>query len=337
MTMPKPTAGSAGRRAGSRRACAAPVRSLIVLIISLVGASLPIPAVACSCEARTIADIHDKAQVLVLVRVGAEVPLVEADGKPYRTWPYELIERYKGDLTADWLWTRVRRSSCDMRLAPGAYYLVSTNGDGYVDFCDVRRLPEDPAADGEIKVLNAFRAGTIPALTQPWTFVKSDRSCRISHRFPSGHGELRFYFGADGPEHNGTERLDQDRAMQASRGPVSLRLFVRYPFGEYFADGTGRIVIGKREWHTRRIPTETTRASGYEVVGGEDALEILSELEDASSVAITWEMRELPRHLAEQWPEYPVGNAETSRPFVGDSVERFRACLVHVGMDQPAR
>jgi hypothetical protein len=92
---------------------------------------------------------------------------VEADGRPYLTWPYELIDTYKGRLRAEWLWSWVDGLSCDTRLAAGAYYLVSTNDDGYVSFCDVRRLAADPSADGDIKVLNALGKGAGPAPTQP--------------------------------------------------------------------------------------------------------------------------------------------------------------------------
>jgi len=143
------------------------MRTVFVAMFVLLGASLPEPAAACSCEARTVAAIHDKAQVLALVRVGPAVPLVEADGRPYLTWPYELIDTYKGRLRAEWLWSWVDGLSCDTRLAAGAYYLVSTNDDGYVSFCDVRRLAADPSADGDIKVLNALGKGAGPAPTQP--------------------------------------------------------------------------------------------------------------------------------------------------------------------------
>lgn len=286
------------------------MRFVFVAIIAMLGASLPLSASACSCEARTIADIYDKSQVLVLVRVGAAVPLVEADGKPYRTWPYELIDTYKGQLAADWLWTWASELSCDTHLASGAYYLVSTNDDGYVDFCDARQLPEDPASDGEIKVLKAFRAGVIPVLPQPWTFAEGNRSCRISHRFPYGRGELRFYFG-----------------------PALMSLLVNYPLAEYLVEGTGRVVIGEREWPTRRNLMEAPWTSGYEVVDEKDTLEILSELEDASSIAIAWEMHQLPEYMVKMWPGYPAGTAETSYLFLGDAVERFRACLARGALD----
>ena len=312
------------------------MRTVFVALFVLLGASLPEPAAACSCEARTVADIHDKAQVLALVRVGSMVPLVEADGKPYRTWPYELINTFKGQLRADWLWTWVSETSCDTHLTAGAYYLVSTNEDGYVEFCDARRLPEDPAADGEIKVLKAFTAGVIPVLTQPWTFTAGKKACRMSHRFAFGRGDLLFYFEPDAPERHAIRPPDEVRGMQASYEPGSMNLFVSYPFGESLVEGTGRVIIGEREWPTRRTLIDASWASGNEVLEERDAMEILSELEDASSISIAWEMHELPEYLAELWPEYPTGTAETSYLFLGDSVERFRACLARGFPDDAA-
>jgi hypothetical protein len=314
-----------------------PVKNVFIAIIVLLGASLPIPAVACSCDARTVADIYDRAQVLALVRVGAMVPLVEADGKRCRTWPLELIETYKGHVTAEWLWSSGDSASCGAHLAAGAHYLISTNDDGYVGLCDVRRLPEDPTTDGEIEVLNAFKAGAIPVLTQPWTFAESNKSCRISHRFPSGRGELRFYFEPDTPGRHDARPPGENRGIQAAYEPGSVSLFVGYPFAQYLVEGTGRVIIGAKKWPTRRSLTEASWVSGYEVVNGKDALEILSELEDASSIAMAWEMHELPKYMADLWPEYPTGTAETSYVFVGDSIEHFRACLARGGLDEPAR
>ena len=143
------------------------MRTVFATILVLLGASLPLPAAACSCAPLTVAELHGKARVLVLVKVGAAVPLVEADGRAYQTWPYELIDTYKGQLRAEWLWSWVDGLSCDTHLAAGAYYLVSTNDDGHVRFCDVRRLAEDPSADGDIKALNALAEGSSPAPTQP--------------------------------------------------------------------------------------------------------------------------------------------------------------------------
>jgi hypothetical protein len=143
------------------------MRTVFAAIFMLLGASLPVPAAACTCAAPTVAELHGEAQILALVRVGPAVALAEADGKPYRTWPYELIDTYKGQLRADWLWSWVSETSCDTHLAAGAYYLVSTNDDGYVSFCDVRRLAEDPSVDGDIKALKALADGAGPALMQP--------------------------------------------------------------------------------------------------------------------------------------------------------------------------
>ena len=291
-----------------------PMRYALAVFCVILGASIPGTGEACSCEARTVAEIYDKAQVLALVRVGAEVPLVEADGKPYRTWPYQLIDTYKGQLAADWLWTWVRETSCDTRLEKDAYYLLSTNDDGHVDSCDARRLLADPAVDGEIKVLNAFMAGAIPVLTQPWEFAEGKNGCRLSHRFSFGRGDLQFYFE-----------------------PGLMSLFVNYPFNEYLVEGTGRVVIGKREWPTRRSLAEAPWASIYETVDEKDALEILAQLDDASSIAIAWEMQGLPEHWARIWPAYPAGTAETAYLFLGDAAERFGACVARRVPDDPTR
>ena len=92
---------------------------------------------------------------------------MEADARPYQSWPYELIDTYKGQLKAEWLWSWVDGLSCDTYLAAGAYYLVSTNDDGHVRFCDVRRLAEDPSADRDIKALKALGESAGPTSNQP--------------------------------------------------------------------------------------------------------------------------------------------------------------------------
>lgn len=315
-----------------------------------LGLSIPQVASACSCADRPITERYESSTVLFLATAGPTSSETDETGDPIRTWTFETVEVYKGDVSFNRLWSEAS-TTCVAYLSDGAKYLVSTDESGSVSLCSTWRVDEDPDTTAEIEMLDAYKANRIPELTEPWSYAETAEICQLSHQFVSGGGYLQFYFRFKDPQEPQTRQYRypipysapggrefkppiEDRGAHPSMVSGFMNLRVRFPMDEYVRENTGRVIIGDKEWSTRRTLMEAPWAFAYEVIGEKEAKEILAKLPSAPSVSIAWTMLEVPIYREERYPGYPNVSASTPYLYLSNSVVKFQECLERGVMGQ---
>ncbi len=313
----------------------------LALCISL---SIPGGAFACSCGDMPIPERFREAKILFLVRAGPTTRDVDKEGNETRRWTYEVIELYKGEPNFETLWSSGGGASCGAHLAESQHYLISTGDDGEVSLCSMSRIGDDPNSDAEIDVLNAYKYGEISQLTEPWIFSETPDICSVGHQFSSGGGYLEFFYRFREPEHLDTRQYEfpipftapggrepkppiEDRGPHPSTELGYFELRIRFGSGRHVEEGTARLVIGEREWSTRRTLMEAPWAFPYEVIDEEGAREVLAALGDASSLSVKWKLWELPGYRQKWYPDYPIASMQTSQLYLGDAISSFHECV----------
>lgn len=321
------------------------IDSCLPLSMIILATSVPGPAAACSCARQSLSERYRESQVLVLVKAGAIRIDEGGEGGQRSGWSFEVLELFKGEPAFDTLWpTSSEESPCGAHLTEGARYLVSADARGRIGLCNAWPLDDNPRIAAEIDLLHAYGTGTIPGLTEPWIYTESDEICSLNHRLATGGGQLQFFYRFRQPEHPATLQYRypvpptaarnrqnkpavEDLGPHPSQEPGFMNLRVRFYSGEYVRENTGKVVIGEREWHTRRSLMEEPWAMPYEVVEDKQAREILAALAKASSVSLTWEFSALPEYQQQRHSGYPGASAATEYLYFGDAMAGFQACL----------
>jgi len=280
----------------------------------------------------------------MLVNAGPTVTDVDAAGRIRRSWSFERLVQYKGEPGFDRLWSSGDEALCGAYLVEGEQYLVSAADDGRVSFCSTWRVGSTVNAGTAIDVLNAYISGRIPELVEPWSYTEGSEICLLNHQLTDGGAYLQFHYRFKEPEHPDARQYPypvpytrdggsqarppiEDRGVHPSYTPGFMNLRVRFPSGEYVSENSGTVVIGEKHWRTRRTLMEAPWAIPYEVVDEKEAREILAALQDASSVAVKWNFRQLPRAQQYGYPDHPEASASTPYLFFGDAIARFQECL----------
>ena len=320
------------------------VERFIVVCMLVLGLLVPHAATACSCADRPITERYTDSKFLLLVIAGPTIKERDNEGDEIRTWSFKMVEHYKGKPSFEKLWSKGGGASCGAHLAENVHYLISPGDDGRIGLCGTWRIGNDPNTNADIDLLNAYKAGELPELVEPWSFSETAETCYLSHQFTSGGGYLQFFYRFKKPEHHDTRQYQypipytapggreiraavEDQGVHPSSTPGFMNLRVRYRAGRHVEENSGRVVIGDKEWRTRRTLMEAPWAFPYEVVDEEEAREILAVLAGASSVSAKWTLWELPSYREKWYPDYPDAEATTTYLYYGDKIKRFEECV----------
>lgn len=282
--------------------------------LALLAAALffcSVEAKACFCINPPLPQFYESTAIVFIAKVGARSEIYPGTAKRKYLWTFEISELFKGEITFDALEAPGAGSMCPAALIEGHEYLIFTDPRGRVDGCIHPQPIDRPKNQAWVAVLRAFASGEIPSLTEPWFYSESPTGCTLTHRIVNGDGWLRFKY---------------------SFSHVDLfNLRVKFPEQQYIIEGTGRLLIGDMVWTTRPKPNKVSLSGTPEqIIEAEQAYEVLAALEFGTSIRLQASLADDPysssyRHR--RFPNYPLLEAGTPSPFLGDAPEKFRNCL----------
>lgn len=308
------------------------------LLVTTIGLFIPIESKACTCAVQPLVQRYEQASVVFVARVGRRSDQFDEIGNSSAEWRFEIDEVLKGDVTFDALIP----GSCGWGVAPGETYLLFADKNDAVGACTAGRLSQNDRYRADLDVLRSYRNGDLQTISEPWVFSKRVGACTLSLDMAVGHGSLIFeYRFADA----GTpDLMDQQFYYDTKeRRTVKLegvgphpayfagfrRLRVWYPHAHYIVEGTGRLLMGEKEWPTERRNMEAPFAA-FEVVTDSAFNEVLVALRSQSDVELAAEYTDFPYNLKD-YPDFPVIKAAAPNSYRGTAIEEFQTCIDKAG------
>jgi len=310
-----------------------------VQFVALVALALPLKAEACTCAVQPLAERYESASVVFVARVGKRYIDYDASGERITAWSFQTVELLKGDLTFD----KLVPGGCGGRVVDGEEYLVFTGDEGRVGACMSGMLNRNERYRADLEVLRYHRDGDLQTISEPWVFTKRVGVCTLSLDMAVGHGSLIFEYrfaDAGTPDFRDQQfhyDINEHRTLRLEDvGPHPAyfagfrRLRIWYPHSRYKVEGTGRLIIGGKEWPTEHQNMEGPFSSPFEVVTDSAFGEALVAVQSYDSVALAAEYTDFPYNL-EDYPDFPVIKAATPQFYRGTAVENFRECIDRAG------
>jgi hypothetical protein len=307
-------------------------------LVTTIGLFLPIESNACTCAVRPLVQRYEQASVVFVASVGIRSDQFDEAGNRSAEWPFEIDEMLKGDVTFDALIS----GGCGWGAASGEKYLLFADRNGSVGSCTAGRLSQNDRYRADLDVLRSYRDGDLQTLSEPWVFSKSVGRCTLSLDMTVGHGSLIFEYrfaDADAPDFRDEQfqyDIDKRRTVKLEGvGPHPAyfagfrRLRIWYPYAHYKVEGTGRLMIGDKEWPAEYQNMEAP-ISPFEVVTDSAFGEIFTAVKSHISVGLAAEYTDFPYNLKD-YPDFPVINAATPQLYRGAAVENFQECMDRAG------
>lgn len=323
------------------------MKPICALVFSLVALVYPQEPQACSCASPSLESTYSQAPILMLIEAGEGETVPATDSQPIgpiHRWTFRVLELFKGEPTFSKLSSRGGATSCGAVLVAGEQYLVIPQADGYVTSCGAWHLDGRGYTETRIAALRAALLRSETNIPEPMYFNGGDEGCNLFHGIANGGGSLQFVFRSrtadevpqsqwifDYPDsedgHEIFTRAREIEGVHPSHTPGYLALWVSFPSGNLVKEGSGRVVVGESSWPTHRAPMPGPYGRPMEVVIEADTREALRALEANPGVSIHWSWHGLAERNRAEYPNYPEASSSTPLLYLGDGLERFRACV----------